>query len=587
MATAGDIQVLKQVLGSPVVFAVPDFQRNYSWGQKQIEDLLSDLEEARESNDQHFIGSLITMKDPEVKDRTLVIDGQQRLTTIFMLVALLRDAVAKLESHELEIPQGPTINVLENLGNFLFAMSNDGSFKVYQKFVAHPMISEMFSASIIANPIGIRPPLLKKKYSKPLRDGHAQLEAWIKKEVSKLATNDQKLAFCLDVLGTLEQKVTLLQISTESIPEAFDIFMSLNSTGLPLGPSDLVKTLLFRVLTSGLDNHQREARTKELTGIWQEVLENLSKGDTDQFLRHYLLATQRGKVQKKKIFPIFEQMIKAVPDELTAVEHAQNILDTILDASMVYEEILTSQSLESSAGKLALETLYELGASYRVLVLSALDPSTGLSTEDAEKLVLSTEAFTMRWNLTGRNAQELETLFQGFANDLRESKKSPAEVIEAMSAENPSDNTVQSTFEEQINSSSTVKLILSRIERELIGDDTEIKHQSLHIDWIAPQNPTDSWIETLFPEDNEDMTLEYEATVEQWGNKVILKKPVPVPAKAASFLEKAKGNADFLGYETSPFQTTRDIAKLSGWNRKEIKNRNKLIGEAVNRIWNL
>ena len=254
---------------------------------------------------------------------------------------------------------------------------------------------------------------------------------------------------------------------------------------------------------------------------------------------------------------------------------------------MVYEEILTSQSLESSEGKLALDTLFELGASYRVLLLSALDPSTGLSPEQAEKLVLATEAFTMRWNLTGRNAQELETLFQGFANDLRESEKSPAEVIEAMSAANPSDNTVQATFEEQINSTSIVKLILSRVERELIGDDTEIKHQSLHIDWIAPQNPTDSWIATLFPQENEDMTLEYEATVEQWGNKVILKKPVPVPAKAASFLEKSQGNADFLGYETSQFQTTRDIAKLSAWTRQEIKKRNKSIGEAVNRIWNL
>lgn len=587
MATAGDIQVLKQVLGSPVVFSVPDFQRNYSWGQKQIEDLLNDLEEARESNDQHFIGSLITMKDPEIKDRTLVIDGQQRLTTIFMLVALLRDAVAKLESHELEIQQGPTINVLESLNSFLFAMSNDGTFKVYQKFIAHPMISEMFSASIIANPIGNRPPLLKKKYSKPLRDGHAQLDAWIKKELSKLISNDEKLAFCLDLLGTLEQKITLLQIGTESIPEAFDIFMSLNSTGLPLGPSDLVKTLLFRVLTGGLENQQREARTKELTAIWQEILENLTKGDTDQFLRHYLLATQRSKVQKKKIYPIFEQMIRTTPHDDTPVEHAQKILDTLLGASNVYEEILTSQSLESERGKLALDTLFELGASYRVLLLTALDPSMGLGAEDAEKLVVSTEAFTMRWNLTGRNAQELETIFQGFANDLRESEKTASEIVDAMSAANPSDNTVQATFEEQINSTSIVKLILARVERELTGDDAEIKHQSLHIDWIAPQTATDSWIATLFPQENDDMTLEYEATVEQWGNKVIVQKPVPVPARPAPFLEKAKGNADFLGYETATFQTTRDIAKLTSWTRQEIKKRNKMIGEAVTTIWKL
>jgi uncharacterized protein with ParB-like and HNH nuclease domain len=131
MATAGDIQVLRQVLGSPVVFEVPDFQRNYSWGKVQIEALLDDLLEARESDDQHFIGSLITMKDPERKDRILVIDGQQRLTTIFMLVSVLRDEVVGLDSQELEIDETQTINVLEELNNFLFARSNDGKFKVY------------------------------------------------------------------------------------------------------------------------------------------------------------------------------------------------------------------------------------------------------------------------------------------------------------------------------------------------------------------------------------------------------------------------------------------------------------------------
>lgn len=588
MATAGDIQVLRQVLGSPVVFEVPDFQRNYSWGKVQIEALLDDLLEARESDDQHFIGSLITMKDPERKDRILVIDGQQRLTTIFMLVSVLRDEVVGLDSQELQIDETQTINVLEELNNFLFARSNDGKFKVYQKFIAHPMIADMFSTSIVAQPAGrLTLPKRHQKYSLPLRDGHAQLSKWVKEEFGKFPTDSEKLGFALDALGALEGKITLLQIGTESIPEAFDIFMSLNSTGLPLGPSDLVKTLLFRVLTIGLENAQREVRTKELTAVWQVILDNLNKGDIDQFLRHYLLSIQRQKVQKKRVFPIFEEMIKAVPSGSSSVEHAQGILDTILEASRIYEGILLSNSFDSFTGKRALETLSEIGASYRVLVLAALDLSTELPTEAAEKLVMAIEAFNMRWTLTGRNAQELETLFQTCANDLREGLKSVSEIIGELSSINPSDESVQATFQEQINSMGIVKLILSRVEQDVSGDDPDLKHKSLHLDWIAPQTASADWIVALFPKENNDMTLEYEATVEQWGNKVILDKAIPTPAKGAPFIQKAKGNPDFFGYETAKFQTTRDIAKNQAWTRPMIKDRNTMIGQAVTKIWNL
>ena len=589
MATAGNIQFLKQVIGSPVVFEVPDFQRNYSWQDVQIDALLEDILDAREQLTPHFIGSLITMKNPTRMDRILVIDGQQRLTTIFMLVAVLRDSVAKMENRELLFESGQRINVLDELNNFLFTLSTDGAYRLNQRFVAHPMIAAMFSENVMANPFPNRVALPKThhNYSLALRKGHRRLNAWLKDELDKLPEELAKLSFVMDILNVLNGRITVLQIDTESIPEAFDIFMSLNSTGLPLGPSDLVKTELFLVLTRDLDVAQREARTNELTATWQTISTNLDSGNIDQFLRHYLLSTQAKKVQSKRIYPIFEEQIHEVPEPLTAIQHAQGILDTLLEASGIYEEILECSALQTAEGQRSLITLLDIGASYRVLLLAAFDPKTGLSDAEKQDLVAALESFNMRWVLVGKNAQELESLYQELANNLRLGETTIGKIIERFQVQAPENDAVEATFREPVSSNSLVKLILFRIEQHKINEVLNVSLKSLHLDWIAPQKDSPYWLKTIFPLDNEDMTLEYSTTVEQWGNKVLVDSAVPLAAKSSTFREKVDGIQEFAGYGTSKYESTRDLAKLNEWNRQAIKDRNDQIGKLVSEIWAL
>jgi hypothetical protein len=586
MATAGNIQFLKQVLGNPVIFEVPDFQRNYSWEDDQIDALLEDILEAREHTLPHFIGSLITMKDPENQGKILVIDGQQRLTTIFMLVAVLRDSVARMDSHEIELAPGTEINVLKELNNFLFTLSTDGTFQLHQRFVAHPMISGMFSECVLANPFPNRIPLPVRhhKYSSALRSGHKRINTWLSEELAKIPDHTEKLSFVFSVLNVLNGRITLLQIDTESIPEAFDIFMSLNSTGLPLGPSDLVKTELFRVLTRDLDAAQREVRTNELTAIWQTISTNLDSGNIDQFLRHYLLSTQEDKVQSKKIYPKFDAQIKNFGDK-TPVAHAQGILDTLLDASGIYSEILNCSAVPTAEGERALRTLLEVGASYRVLLLAALDPETGLIEQGVKQLVSAIESFNVRWVLKGGNAQELESLYQKCANHLRNGKWSVDKIIEQFRAEAPGDDAILSVFKEQDRSAKLVKLILFRVEQHRRGEVLHMPLKSIHLDWTAPQKDSPAWIAKIFPKETQDMTLEYSATVEQWGNKVLVETSVPLSARSANFGDKVNGTQEFSGYGTSKYLTTRELAEVSDWDGREIKIRNERIGRAVCEIW--
>lgn len=585
MATAGDIQVLNQLIGSPLVFKVPDFQRNYSWESEQIDALTQDLTEASYFTEPHFIGSLITMKNPEDPSSVLVIDGQQRLTTIFMLVSALRDAVMELESQELSFSDSRSINVARELDGFLFLTTAD--YRLRPRFEAHPMIAEMFRESIIASPGPSRTKLPKNhhSFSLKLRKGQKRLADWVSDEFAKHSRVEGKLEFALQIRSVLGSQISVLQIVTENTAEAFDIFMSLNSTGLPLGPSDLVKSEIFRILTKDLPPTERQVRTRELTDQWQVILTNLDSGNVDQFLRHYLLSSQPKKVQSRRIFPVFEEQIRGYGLGENQRTQTRELLDTLIQASYVYQEILECSASSTAKGRRSLRTLLNIGASYRVLLLSALSKEVNLTHAETEALLSAVESFNMRWVLVGKNAQELESLYQLLANALRTGSLSVEEAIKRLDIESPSDNSVHAVFNEQVLSSGLVKLILFRIEEEKTGLFSDFDPKTVHLDLIAPKGSTLNWMKALFPQDHSQMELEYGATVEQWGNKVLVDHPVSTQGRSLDFVDKVSGTDDFPGYMNSVFLTTREVAKAQTWNRNSIKQRNDVIAKEVCRIW--
>ena len=79
---------LADLLCNGMEMAMPPYQRSYSWEANEAQALLSDLQDVSESNEKHFIGAIVLVKDG---DRFLIVDGQQRLTTLTILLSVLRD----------------------------------------------------------------------------------------------------------------------------------------------------------------------------------------------------------------------------------------------------------------------------------------------------------------------------------------------------------------------------------------------------------------------------------------------------------------------------------------------------------------
>jgi Protein of unknown function DUF262 len=129
--------------------SVPTFQRNYAWEQQQIDTFLDDLTDAALSQEKrHFYGPIVILEKTGEKERMLV-DGQQRITTAVMSLAILRDYLATDLGGNTLVEEGfLKYDLLQNVSSFLFEMSNPGA----TKFESNYHLKSIFRDWILVPP---------------------------------------------------------------------------------------------------------------------------------------------------------------------------------------------------------------------------------------------------------------------------------------------------------------------------------------------------------------------------------------------------------------------------------------------------
>lgn len=595
MVAGGQIQNIHQLLSTNEVFVVPDFQRNYSWEQKQVDELYEDIAKTAIAQDTHFLGSLIILKQPGAGvSRLEVVDGQQRLTTLFMLIAAIRDVAVSLPLSSIPGPDhGFPVNPSFDAMSLLFIAGENGQ---ETRFSAHPLISAMVETSIFAYPSDARPKLPKMhlKYTLALRKAHWRLVELVSKAVATHVDDETRVRFLSRLLDTIKYKLKVLNVSSDSNSEAYEIFMTLNSRGMPLGPSDLVKSEIFKHLTKDLSGKDLELRTASLSSDWQTILNNLEEGDVDQFLRHFLLSNYKGTLTSKKIFDRVNALVNK-SDE-SPIEASQKLLEELLRSSVLYKYLLADDYPEIVGEESSLHLLHELTDSYRIFCLAVIDPTVKLTDPQRVELIRICEVLVVRWVLTGQNAQDLENLMQDFAMDLR-SGKSYDEVRGQLKINIIADDKVERAFEDTVESASMVKVILHRInQRWDAGKLIPFNSSQMHLEHIAPSTSTDHWLNVLFPNDEGiDRQVEYEAAVELWGNKTLLDAPINTEIKQKPFSEKRTGGSitlkngnikHYKGYTDSAIEITKNLAfNYDEWTRSLISKRCEWIADSFLKIW--
>lgn len=573
-------------------FEVPNFQRNYSWTDEQIDSFHTDLKFARTRKTDHFLGSTILMKsdNSSTEDKSYqIIDGQQRLTTIFMYIALIRDHVQALDVRSLEPsdPNGVTINVHSKATEMLFSNESTGE----SRFKSNDLLRDTFISHIIREPNSTRPTFRSrdKYWTLDLRKSYKRISDLIKEDLRNLDPESQ-LRLLWEMLQTLRDRVQILPIYTTTYPESFDIFMTLNSRGLSLGPSDLVKSLFMKYMAYGVIGSDQIAEINEsVAKRWKEITDLIGDGDVDQFLRHYLVSTEKDGVQSKKIYSIFDGKLNA--PNVNPASESDRLLRELATKAEIYSQLLKPANIEDTVLRNSCSTLHLISDSYRILMLVLLDEDCSFDVRQKRELVKVCEVLTIRWILTGGNAQELEDLFQNTCKKYRESNGDFDQVKLVMSEKIPTDQKCQVQFDLDVTKSALIRAVLFRIN-SIFGDQVgllSLDTRKMHIEHIAPETSTEHWMGQLFPENPNESAAEYSVLVEQWGNKTLLEKPINESIGQRPFAEKCDGveGSNFGGYRNSVLQMTKDLTEFDAWNVNLIKKRSRWIRECFLNIWSL
>jgi hypothetical protein len=265
--------VIKEIF-SQLWFRVPEYQRPYVWGYDEVSDLLEDLSFAskEKSESEYFLGSLVFQskkakpEEGQEYDENDLLDGQQRMTTLLLLFAVIRDRsndpVAKEQCQKcIHLKKNP------------FTGDPERTRLVY---AIRPVVQEFVDEFVKQQEGTTRNKALEKIAEKDedlSRRNMAKAILTIREYFS-----DNPAVMPDDLLRFLLQNVLLIYVSTENLDDAFRLFTILNDRGIPLRNSDILKSLNLGALENDMD--------KEIYATMWETAESELGDDFDRFLGH-------------------------------------------------------------------------------------------------------------------------------------------------------------------------------------------------------------------------------------------------------------------------------------------------------------
>lgn len=264
---------INQVLTEGYRYEIPSYQRPYSWETSHVEQLLDDLwssYERKSSRDdkprEYFLGSLVMVERSAV--RREVVDGQQRLTTLILLLARLRDAMTTDAARAELAGRVVTVNPL----------ADDEEEKEAPRILVRDVDRVFFREHVVnGRPIqaAFRQAIVQESDAPKLRfiENLELIDSFLKERDSKLVTG-----FANYILS----QVSVVVLTAENFGSAYRLFNVLNARGMPLSDADLIKNALFQKLPAQRTNNQ------DLNAAWGRMEAAIGVDSFNQFFGHHL-----------------------------------------------------------------------------------------------------------------------------------------------------------------------------------------------------------------------------------------------------------------------------------------------------------
>jgi uncharacterized protein with ParB-like and HNH nuclease domain len=585
-------------------YIVPDYQREYVWTDKEIQQLLDDINDEIDAGSSHeyFIGTVL-VSPTEEKSRHEVIDGQQRLTTLFLLLCSLRNRFRNE-------PQEQTINGListsyttkqgDTASSLKLEPRYENAGEVVNKIVEVAGDPEKTRAGIQASGIKVYGAIQN------LINAYDIIHRYLQ---DNYQDNDSLKRYW----GYLANNVVFIQISTD-VSSALKIFETINERGIGLNPMDLLKNLLFRQVTP--------AEFTKLKDEWKNVTKPLeaNKEKPLRFLRYFLMANYKIEndrrdaiVREDEIYNWFINKKNAA-----AVGYENKPFDFARKVAVDVNQYISYADGRGNDGKsnIAMDNLKKLcggGFSLHYVLLLA---ATNLPKTLFDHFVRQLESFLFYYIFTKTPTKDLERNFSLWADELRvvsncsDAREQKAQLNEFirqrfeanMRAKDPelSDDLRRYTLYsmQQYRTRYLLAKLTQHVDMAYKGlkiPGSLDEYTVLEIEHILPDRPDNS-LRQYFIDQNP--SVDYDEYKSRLGNLTLLEKPINIVAgndffqrkaveyrKSKNYLTSSIAEINTVGANTSINRINQKLKSFTDWTAVNIDIRHEMLMNLAKEVW--
>ena len=546
---------VKDVFCDAYAFVIPNYQRPYLWETQQAEQLLEDLDYFASQDDPkpYFLGSIVVIKEQQTGNH-IVVDGQQRLTTLTILLSVLRHLSEAKGIDDLIYEQANP--VLGTQDRYRLTRYRDKEF--FSQYIQKADGLEKMPSNIALtdSQSNIRGNALH--FKKLLEFGD-----WSEDRYRQLA-------------AYVAQHCYLAVVETSDEESAYRIFSVLNDRGIPLSAADILKAEIIAAISG---DEQRDCFTKK----WEMTEELLGHDALETLFGHIRMIHRKTKVR--------ENLLQEIRTHVRPKENPEYFIDQLLMPYAQALDWIRKTSVELDAKDEQIRQIDSLLKQLRRLdnqdwvppAMMYLSKWAGEENPDPDRVIqfltqLERLAFGMHVLRAGIN-HGIEKYAKILTAIEDESEISDSEAALSLS-EGQLVQIVAELSSNNVYDTRWIWYVIRRINEFLSDDDTVFDYSKASIEHVLPQNPrTDSEWEKLFTEQDRD---ELTGCL---GNLVLLSGRKNSAASNKDFAHKKE--VYFAKKKVSSFSIATQVLAHSEWKPDAVRRRRDALVAECRKIWRL
>ena len=553
-------QTYRMLMGNGLLYRVPRFQRDYSWGEEEWDDLWRDLENImmpQEESSAHYMGYLV-LQSRNNKNFD-IIDGQQRLTTLSIIILAILFRLQKL------VEQGNDSDRNQQRLNQL--RSSFIGFLDPVTLVSRPKLSLNRNNNDLYQNYLVSLRQAPKRGLKKTEHLMRKAFDWFETRISAQYQSGESLARFVEQISD-KLFFTVIIVSDEL--NAYKVFETLNARGVKLSSTDLLKNYLFSVVHNQNNN---EHELNELENRWERLVSKLGSESFPDFLRTHWNSRNRF-LRHSELFKRIRDQIRNREQVFMLMREMEEDVDPFVALSKSEDELWNADQRKFIAEL----RMFNVRQVYPLLLAAfrKLEPP------DFSQLLRAISIISFRYNVIANNpAREQERIYNSIAERLQGRDLSGLySIFNELRRLYPSDEEFHHSFSRKIlkttqsRNKRVVRYILFKLEERCSGSSYDANSDRYTLEHILPENPGSGW--------DHISDFDHEQLVYRLGNMTPLHNRPNRELGNTSFAEKR------VVYDQSEFELTKRVASDNAeWTEERIGIRQNWMANQAISIWKI